>query len=576
MGKGEAPHRSTLGGLIHAYQGYDPKHFPSPRQPEPDVAGAAFEHMMAHGSLKRLSPEELAEAVEIDPSQIAGLGPSLERLIAMLEERKRKILATYETTHARRRAREQVADSAARAEAPDELREKFTEAVTREQIRDLERLWFRSERKAPEFAKQLLHTVERMGEQYQVDDLASKYDFTGTTRMDVEKALEVKEELETIDKLLEQLKEAQQNAQVAAIDMDALSEFVEEADVEQLQQLQQQVEDHMREMAERQGLEQDEAGNYRLTPDAYRVFQGKLLEEIFNDLEAARSGRHEGEIVGDGAVELAKTKDYEFGDSAAHMDVPQSFVNALLREGGPREDGGPRVRLKPDDIEVHQTRNNPKCATTVVMDMSGSMRQAGQYIDCKRMALALDGLIRQEYPGDYLQCLEMATVAKPVRIGEVAELMPKPVTIRDPVVRLKADMSRDDVTPEMLPPHFTNVQHALRLSRQLLEPQDTPNSQIILITDGLPTAHFDGPELYMLYPPDPLTEEATLREAHQCAQVGITINVFLLPSMTQDSDDVQFAQRMAESTRGRVFFTGGHDLDRYVLWDYVRQRRKIL
>ncbi len=127
-----------------------------------------------------------------------------------------------------------------------------------------------------------------------------------------------------------------------------------------------------------------------------------------------------------------------------------------------------------------------------------------------------------------------------------------------------------------IPPHFTNIQHGLQLARQLLAGQDTPNRQIILITDGLPTAHFEGKDLYLLYPPDPRTEEATLREGQLCRREGITINMFLLQSWWQSSEDVKFAQQLSESTTGRVFFTAGKDLDRYVVWDYVKRRREIL
>jgi uncharacterized protein with von Willebrand factor type A (vWA) domain len=127
-----------------------------------------------------------------------------------------------------------------------------------------------------------------------------------------------------------------------------------------------------------------------------------------------------------------------------------------------------------------------------------------------------------------------------------------------------------------VPPHFTNIQHGLRLARQLLAAQDTPNRQIVLLTDGLPTAHFDGPWLYLLYPPDPLTEEATLHEGALCRREGITINIFLLPSWQQSSEDIAFAHRLAERTGGRVFFTAGSDVDRYVLWDYVSRRRKVI
>jgi len=128
----------------------------------------------------------------------------------------------------------------------------------------------------------------------------------------------------------------------------------------------------------------------------------------------------------------------------------------------------------------------------------------------------------------------------------------------------------------MVHPHFTNIQHSLQMARRQLATQDTPNRQVILITDGLPTAHFEGSDLFMLYPPDPRTEAATMREAHLCQREGITINMFLVPSWSQSQEDIQFAHRLAEATKGRVFFTAGGDLDRYVVWDYVAQKREVL
>src|SRR5262249_23124233 len=140
------------------------------------------------------------------------------------------------------------------------------------------------------------------------------------------------------------------------------------------------------------------------------------------------------------------------GDSVTHMDIPASFTNALLRSGP-----GLPIRMNADDIVIHKTRNTPKCASVVLLDMSGSMRYDGQYVNVKRMGLALDGLIRSEYPGDYLQFVELYTFAKPRHVTEVAELMPKPVTIYDPVVHLRADMSDPAISEVMVPPHFTNI-----------------------------------------------------------------------------------------------------------------------
>jgi uncharacterized protein with von Willebrand factor type A (vWA) domain len=563
--------RSKLGGIIHTYQKYNPAEFPSPLQPPPDLVSPAFEQALQYGSFRKLTEEELARAVRLDPSQMANLGPSIDFLKAMLEERKRRILSAYETEQVVKEAAKSYHKTVRKANPPESLRSLFKKAADTEQIYLLERLWYRIGDDQDPFARQMVHLLERLGEKYQVDELAAKYHFTGRKSMDVPQAIEIKKELEQIDKLLKQLDEAAKTAQLGVIDMEALSEFAEPGDMAPLEELKRQLENYTREMAQRQGLEQDGQGGFRLTPQAYRLFQGKLLQRIFSHLQPSRTGRHTARVEGDGAVELPSTKEYQFGDSIANIDTTQSILNALRN----RPDERP-VRLRPTDMEVHQTRNNPKCATVVVMDMSGSMRYDGQYIHVKRMALALQGLITSEYPGDFLRFIEMATFAKLKTSGEIIELMPKPVTIHDPWVRLKCDMSREEMQESMVHPHFTNIQHALRLARQNLTSVDTPNKQIIVITDGLPTAHFEDQWLYMLYPPDPRTEEATLLEGARCRQAGITINLFLIPSLSQSEEDIRFGYRLAETTKGRVFFSSGEDLDRFVVWDYVDRKREIL
>ena len=306
-----------------------------------------------------------------------------------------------------------------------------------------------------------------------------------------------------------------------------------------------------------------------------RAFQSSLLATVFSDLKGGRTGRHDPVERTDGVNELPGTRPWEFGDGFGSIDVTTSVLNAVRREAMDGVSSGV-PRLQTEDLEVHRTRSTTKCATVVIMDMSGSMRWGGQYVACKRMALALDGLVRSEYPGDRLHFIEMFSVARPVARGDLIELLPKPVTIREPVVRLMADMSDPDIGEYDLPPHFTNIQHALQLARRLLATADTPNRQVMLITDGLPTAHFEGSDLFLLYPPDPRTEAATMREARQLANEGAVLNVMLIPSWSQDEDDVRFAQRLTESTRGRVVFTAGSDLDRFVVWDYLARRRQIL
>lgn len=568
--------RSKLGGVIHTYQKFDPVHFPSPTQaPQGDLLGHAFDHMLYYGQMRELTEEELARAVHLDPSMIPMLGPSLDAIRAILEERKRKILETYETDQVQEEARRRYVDSVHDVKPPKEVRKRWPRIVREEQIEDFEQLWYHAEDDRGTFALQLMRIIDKLGDKYQVDELASQYSFTGRTILTIPEALEIKAELEMIDKLLKQLEEAKDTGQIGIIDMEALSEFTEPGDVEQLSALQQQIQDILRELAERQGMNLTNKG-LELTPKAYRLFQSKLLEQIFADLQPSKSGRHETGVTGEGAVESQRTKAYEFGDSIVHMDVAGSMVNAMIRESAAHGGWGDGIRMKPEDIEIHRTKNNPKCATCVVMDMSGSMRYDGLYVNVKRMALALEGLIRREYPGDYLQFLEMATFAKPRHSSEILQLLPKPVTIYEPLVRLRADMSRTEITESMVPPHFTNIQHGLNLSRRFLSAQDTPNRQIFLITDGLPTAHFEAQMLYLLYPADSRTESATMREGALCAREGIVINLFLLSTWNQSREDIHFAHRLAEQTKGRVFFTAGRNLERFVVWDYVRRKKQIL
>lgn len=563
--------RKPIGGILHTYQKYDPVRLPGPLTDPPDLVTPLMNRLLAFGNVRQLTEEELAKAIRLDPSQLANLGPSVDYLRAILLERKRKILATYETETVQAEARRQFQRAARpKRPAPERLRADYRTAVADEQLFDLEEMWYAAEDEHPDFARHLVGLIQVLGDKYQVDELAAKYEFTGRQSLTIPEALAVKEELEKIDALLKQLDEAAETAQLAVIDLEELSEFVEPHDMEALAELQRTIDNYIREIATQQGL-MNAQGKFHLTPHAYRVFQGKLLARIFSQLQAGRSGRHGGVVASEGAVELPFTKPYEFGDSLANLDIPQSLINSMIRQGP-----GLPIRMNGEDLVVHRTRHSPKCATVVVLDMSGSMRYDGQYINVKRMALALEGLIRSEYPGDYLGFVEMYTFAKVRQTGEIPHLMPKPVTLFDSLVGYQVDMSRPDISEHMIHQHFTNIQHALNLSRRLLANQDTPNKQVILITDGLPTAHFEEHQLYLIYPPQPRTEQWTLREAQACARDGITINMFLVPNWSQSEADVQFAQRVAQSTRGRVFFTGGDDLDRFVVWDYVQRKREIL
>jgi len=564
------PSSPHLGGIVHTYQQYDPANFPPPSQTPPDVVSPAFEHMLHWGSTRGLTEEELANAIRLDPGQFPGLGPSLEALIALLEERRRRILAKYETDTVLRLSDQQFTESAASIRVPSEFRKQLHRTVRAEQLYQLELLWYQAERSHPAFASRLLQLMEALAEKYKIELLASNWEFTGREALSIPRAIEILEELKQIEEMLKQLEEAKETAQLAIIDMQDLADFADPESIERLGEFQRQVQQYLKDLMENQGITAAD-GQVHLSPRAYRIFQGRLLERIFSHLESSRAGRHQGPIEGDGAVELQRTRQYEFGDSVAQMDIPQTMINAMLRQGNDRP-----LRLQPRDIEIHRSRNNPKCATTVLMDMSGSMRYDSLYVNVKRMALALNGLIQSEYPGDFLRFIEVASFAKVVHAGDIVSMMPRIPTVTDPIVRYRVDMSNEDVSEFQVPPHFTNLQHGLLMSRQFLAGQDTSNRQIILITDGLPTAHFEGSDLFLLYPPDPRTERETMRQGQLCRRENITINIFLLPSWSQSHEDIQFAHRLAEGTDGRVFFTAGKNLDRFVVWDYVNQRREII
>ena len=560
------------GGILHTYTKYDPINIPGPRQPQSDIVSPIMEQMLMWGSQKPLTEEEMARAIKIDPSQLSQLGPSLDFLKATLEDKKQKLLEKYETHSVRKAARKAFRDRASKSSPIDKtLRKAYEEAVSREQLYDLENLWYRVNNDADPSAKHLMSVMARLQDKYQIDELHANYEFTGKESLTIPEALELKQMLDKIEEMLRQIEEAMENGQIAVLDIEEMGQFLDERQQHSLEEMQRQIRDYIERAAEEQGFTRKN-GRYELTPKAYRTFQGKLLTRIFSHLKESTSGRHfDSAVAGEGAVEIQSTKPYEFGDSISNMDIPQTMINAMVRDAGQNP-----IRLKAEDIEIHRTRNNPKAATVIIMDMSGSMRYDGQYVNVKRMALAMDGLIRSEYPGDYLNFIEMYTFGKIRRQGEIIDLMPKPVTIHHPVVQLKIDMSREDVSEHMIHPHFTNIQHCLRLARQLLANVNTPNRQVMLITDGLPTAHFEDSTLYMLYPPHEKTEQATLREGMMCANEGITINTFLVPSWSQSEEDIRFAHRLSESTQGRVFFTAGGDLDRFVVWDYISRKREIL
>ena len=250
------PSKKKIGGVVQTYMKYDPVKFPSPTQPPPDFISPMMNQMLAYGSMRELTEEELARAVMLDPEQFKHLGPSLDMMKALLEERKRKILATYETKSVELKARKNFHKHSKNGPpVPRSMKGFFEEAIQQEQLYDLERMYYEVGDDCDPLAQHLAQLISRLATKYEIDELASEYVFTGQESMTIPQAIEIKEELEKIDELLDQLEEAGETAQIAIIDIEKLGEFMDEETMQSLEEMQRTIENYVKEAAERQGLE---------------------------------------------------------------------------------------------------------------------------------------------------------------------------------------------------------------------------------------------------------------------------------------------------------------------------------
>ena len=187
------------------------------------------------------------------------------------------------------------------------------------------------------------------------------------------------------------------------------------------------------------------------------------------------------------------------------------------------------IKLSAEDYVVHETEYQTRCATVVLIDMSGSMGRYGKYYTTKKVALALQAMVRARYPQDSLQMIGFYTFASMMNERQLLNSAPKPVSLFDSRVHIRFDL---DHPPGRVPQHFTNIHAGLRLARSVLSRQPAANKQIIVITDGEPTAHIEGREVVLIYPPAEKTAKHTLVEVKNCANAGIRVSSFALASRT--------------------------------------------
>ena len=318
-------------------------------------------------------------------------------------------------------------------------------------------------------------------------------------------------------------------------------------------------------------LEKDEEGKYAIAPRGVRRIENKALEELFTIQRKDTLGKHPSDFKGTGTVRHDDSKPYTYGDPVANLNLHETLKNAMAREGRAETRKGPgSLNLSEEDFVVYETEFQTSCATVVLLDMSGSMARYGKYYHAKKVALALQGLVRSRYTEDSLKVIGFYTYATPLTERTLLHSAPKPVSIFDSRVFLRVNL---DAPPEFVPQHFTNIQAGLKFARQHLQRQAAANKQIICITDGEPTAHLEGRELVLMYPPSERTSRCTLQEVQACAAVGIQMSTFALIEDYFYLGLMNFVDQMARTGQGLAIYCNAGELGGSVLDSFVRGRR---
>ncbi|TWT45833.1 hypothetical protein RAS1_22680 [Phycisphaerae bacterium RAS1] len=352
-----------------------------------------------------------------------------------------------------------------------------------------------------------------------------------------------------------------------------------ETDPEQSQLLQQMLD---------QGLLEKIKGRYRLTPRAVNAMQRKALMEIFAALKKGTRDGHATPEVGGRGERVEGTRPYQFGDPVSEIDLAATLRNVMARQAASGEpargnppletgdrDGRPAgnllpLRLHDDDLELHHSESRASCSTVILIDQSGSMARFNRFFQAKKCAMALSALIRQRFPLDTVDLVGFFSGAEQVAEERLPLLMPKPVSMYDPVIKLRLPLGKLDQAPQ----HFTNLHLGLMKARRILGRRGGDNKMIFIITDGQPTAHVAGEYVYLLYPPHESSHIATLKEALHVARTGVRICTFALTDDYWDMDWLGFVDQLGKLTRGVTFHCASGDLSQCVMESYLSGRKK--
>jgi len=358
--------------------------------------------------------------------------------------------------------------------------------------------------------------------------LGHRYPFSGDTPVGMDEAMELMRSLNDVDELERQLRQAMRELNFDGVDQDLMRDVLGAEAAAHLEEIA-----RLAKLLEETGLARRDGADIELTAKGIRRLGERALHDLFAELRADRAGQHDSKNKGASSEQVPETKLWEFGDPFL-IDIGASISNAVRRRGP-----GVPVKMDPKDLEVHRTEALITSATVIAMDMSRSMFSNGAFPEAKRVALALNTLIKTRYPRDYLELVVFSYFAM--------ELAPERLLQSDWV-----DWSG------------TNIEVALAKGRQLLSKRKSANRQIILITDWRPRPVW-GPY------GDEGTVEGMLKEVKRCTRGGIRINTFM---MDTDPTSMALAQAMMRINKGRVFFGAPGAIGRYVLVDYLSNKRK--
>ena len=271
----------------------------------------------------------------------------------------------------------------------------------------------------------------------------------------------------------------------------------------------------------------------------------KTLKDLLGSLGHSSFGAHDTRDMATGVESSGASKRYQFGDTL-NLDIGETLFSALRREGVKLP-----LNLEYEDLHVHQSEYQSSCATVLMLDCSHSMILYGEdrFTPAKKVALALAHLIRTQYPGDSLRCVLFHDSAEELRLEELARVQ--------------------------VGPYYTNTRDGLILAQRLLQQERKDMRQIIMITDGKPSALTldDGRVYRNAFGLDPLVISRTLEEVARCKRQGILINTFMLAS---DYGLVQFIQKVTELCRGKAYFTTPYTLGQYLLMDYMNRKTRTI